>query len=114
VALQGPADQTGLIVVVTHYPPGAPKWNPVEHRMSGVTSANWAGEPLAGYETTLKYARAARTESGFRCRACLGRKDYPARQRGAAEDKARVRLKPSPVPPKWDYTIRPHRSHAKC
>jgi Rhodopirellula transposase DDE domain len=114
VALQNLADETGLILVVTHYPSGASKWNPIEHRMFSVISGNWAGEPLVSYETILKYIRTARTQSGFRCRACLDRKDYPTRQRVASEDKARVRLKPSPVLPKWNYTIRPHRSLAHC
>jgi DDE family transposase len=110
VALQRLADETGLIIVVTHYPPGASKWNPIEHRMFSVISGNWAGEPLVSYETVLKHIRTARTETGFRCRACLDRKNYPTRQRVTPEDKARVRLKPSRILPKWNYTIRPHRS----
>jgi hypothetical protein len=62
----------------------------------------------------VKYIRTARTETGFRCRAYLDRNEYPVQQRVKPEDKARVRLKPSPVLPKWNYTIRPHRSHAHC
>jgi hypothetical protein len=109
VALQALADATGLIIVVTHYPSGASKWNPIEHRMFSVISSNWAGEPLVSYETIVKYIRTAKTESGFRCRASLDRKKYPTRQRVTAEAKARVRLKRSRVLPKWNYTIWPHR-----
>ena len=109
VALQKLADDTGLILVVTHYPPGASKWNPIEHRMFSVISGNWAGEPLVSYEAVLKYIRTARTETGFRCRACLDRKEYPTRQKVAPEKKARVRLKPGRLLPKWNYTIWPHR-----
>jgi Rhodopirellula transposase DDE domain len=109
IALQNLADQTGLILVVTHYPSGASKWNPIEHRMFSVISGNWAGEPLVSYQTILKYIRTARTETGFRCRASLDGKDYPAYQRAAPEDKVRVRLKPGRVLPKWNYTIWPHR-----
>jgi hypothetical protein len=112
VALQHLADETGLIIVVTHYPSGASKWNPIEHRMFSVISGNWAGEPLISYETVVKYIRTARTENGFRCRACLDRKEYPVRQRTTAEERASVRLKPGPVLPKWNYTIRPHRHPA--
>ena len=36
----------GLIVTVAHYPPGASKWNPIEHRLFSQISKNWAGEPL--------------------------------------------------------------------
>jgi len=111
VALQRLADATGLILVVTHYPPGASKWNPVEHRMFSVISGNWAGEPLVSYETVLKYIRTARTETGFRCRACLDRKDYPVKQSVTPAEKARVRRKPSRVLSKWNYTIWPHRPH---
>ena len=114
VALQRLADETGLILVVTHYPPGASKWNPIEHRMFSAISRNWAGEPLVSYETVVKHIRTARTRTGSRCRAWLDRKDYPARQRARPEDKARVRLKPHRVLPKWNYTIWPHRPHAKC
>ena len=110
VALQRLADETGLTIVVTHYPPGASKWNPIEHRMFSLISGNWAGEPLVSYETVVKHIRTTRSESGFRCRACLDRKDYPTKQRVTPEDKARVLLKPSPVLPKLNYTIRPHRS----
>jgi hypothetical protein len=111
IALQKLADETGLIIMVTHYPAGASKWNPIEHRMFSAISGNWAGEPLVSYEAILKYIRATRTETGFRCRAWLDRKEYPARQRAKPEDKARVRLKPHRVLPKWNYTIWPHRSH---
>ena len=113
VALQGLADECGLVITVTHYPPGASKWNPIEHRMFSVISGNWAGEPLVSYETVVKYIRTARTQTGFRCRACLDRKDYPARQRATPWEKARVRRRPGRVLPKWNYTIWPHRPHAK-
>ena len=69
VALQRLADEFGLIIMVTHYPPGASKWNPIDHRMFSLISANWAGEPLVSYETVLKYIRTTRSEAGFHCRA---------------------------------------------
>ena len=111
VALQNLADETGLILVVTHYPPGASKWNPIEHRMFSPISGNWAGEPLVSYETILKHIRTTRTETGFRCCARLDRTSYPTRQRATPEDKARVRLKPGPLLPQWNYTIWPHCPH---
>jgi hypothetical protein len=114
IALQRLADTTGLILVVTHYPPGASKWNPIEHRMFSLISGNWAGEPLVSYETILKYLRTTRTETGFGCRAWLDRKVYPARQRAAPEDTARVQLKPHRVLPQWNYTIWPHRAPGNC
>jgi hypothetical protein len=109
VALQALADEFDLVITVTHYPRGASKWNPVEHRLFGPLSANWAGEPLDSYETILKYIRTTRTATGGRCRARLDRKGYPAEHRVTPAERARVRLKPRPVHPQWNYTIWPHR-----
>jgi len=107
-ALQGLADEFDLIITVTHYPTGASKWNPIDHRMFSLISANWAGEPLASYETILGYIRRARSSQGFHCRACLDPTDYPANSKVTPEVTARVRLRPRPVLPKWNYTIWPH------
>lgn len=46
VGLQALADECGLMITVTHYPTGASKWNPIEHRMFNLISGNWAGRPL--------------------------------------------------------------------
>ena len=114
VALQGLADEFGLIITVTHYPPGASKWNPIDHRMFSLISANWSGEPLVSYETILGYIRRTRSSGGFHCRACLDETDYPTGYKVKPEEKARVRLKPRPVLPRWNYTIWPHGKPAKC
>ena len=103
------ADEFGLILTVTHYPAGASKWNPIEHRMFSPISENWSGEPLVSYETILKYIRTTRTETGFHCRARMDWKDYPPGRRATREEKAGVRLKRRPVRPELNYTIYPHR-----
>jgi Rhodopirellula transposase DDE domain/Winged helix-turn helix len=109
VWLQRLADEFGLIISVTHYPPGASKWNPIEHRLFSRISANWSGEPLVSYETVLKYIRTTRTESGRPCRARLDKKEYPIEHAVAPEEKARVRLKRRSVRPELNYTIYPRR-----
>ena len=55
------ADRLGLAVTVCHYPTGASKWNPVEHRLFGPISINWAGKPLRTFETMLAYIRGTTT-----------------------------------------------------
>lgn len=50
-------DRHGLPVAVAHYPPGASKSNPIEHRLFSELSKNWAGRPLESLETILNYAR---------------------------------------------------------
>lgn len=41
-----------LTVTVCHYPPGAAKWNPVEHRLFSQISQTWAGLPLTSVEVS--------------------------------------------------------------
>lgn len=108
VALQGVADEFDLTITVTHYPAGASKWNPIEHRLFGPISANWAGEPLVSYETILKYIRTTRTGTVGRCRARLDTTAYPVKHRVPKEERARVRLKRRRIRPELNYTIYPH------
>ena len=55
----------GLTVTVSHYPPGASKWNPIEHRLLSQISKNWPGEPLTGIDKILQFIRTTKTESGL-------------------------------------------------
>lgn len=106
--LQRLADEFHLTITVTHYPPGASKWNPVEHRLFGPISLNWAGQPLRSYETMLKFIRTTKTESGLRCRARLDRRNYATGRKVSPDEKAQINLKPHRVLPDWNYTIEPH------
>ena len=45
--LQRWANEDGLEITVCHYPRGASKWNPVEHRLFSPISRNWAGQPMS-------------------------------------------------------------------
>jgi len=110
LALQHLADEFGLILTITHYSPGASKWNPIDHRMFSLISDNWAGEPLTSYELILKYIRMTRSKTGFRCRASLDRKNYPTKVKVTPAQKSYIRLKRCNVLPQWNYTILPHES----
>ncbi len=60
IALQNLADETGLHITVSHFPPGTSKWNKIEHRMFSHISMNWRGKPLTSHEVIvnliLKYS----------------------------------------------------------
>ena len=107
LGLQRMADEFGLMITVGHYPAGASKWNPIEHRMFNLISANWAGEPLTSYEVMLKHIRTTRSSTGFHCHASLDTSFYPTKAKVSEEAKATVRLSRHTVLPKWNYTIRP-------
>jgi hypothetical protein len=114
LALQDMADEFDLVITVTHYPTGASKWNPIDHRMFSLISNNWKGEPLTSYEVMLKHIRRTRSQEGFRCRACLDTKEYPERGKISPEERARVRLRRRKVLPQWNYSIFPHGRLRDC
>jgi len=100
-------DPYGLTVTVCHYPPGASKWNPVEHFLFSRISANWQGEPLTSFEKILKYIRTTKTESGLKVRAVLNTRDYPKGVTLPAEDIEAIPIRRNKILPKWNYTISP-------
>ena len=94
-------------MTVCHYPSGASKWNPIEHRLFGEISKNWAGKPLDSYETMLKYIRTTKTETGLRVRARLLTKQYmKGRKVSEAEMREMEIARPEKLP-HWNYTLRP-------
>jgi hypothetical protein len=74
----------GIAVTIAHYPTGASKWNPIEHRLFSEISKNWAAEPLDSYEEMLKFTRTTSTRTGLVVTAYLDRNQY------------RTRLRPNP------------------
>lgn len=101
------ADRFALSVTVCHYPPGASKWNPIEHRLFSEVTKNWAGQPLNSYETVLKYIRTTKTKTGLRTRATLLRRDYPTGVKIPDREMAKLRIRRHAPLPDWNYTLAP-------
>jgi hypothetical protein len=70
-------NQFGITITVAHYPTGASKWNPIEHRLFSQISKNWAGEPLVSHEKMLGFIRSTSTKTGLSVSAYLDRAEYP-------------------------------------
>src|ERR1035438_8793646 len=67
----------GITATVAHYPTGASKWNPIEHRLFSEISKHWAAEPLVSYDKMLGFIRNTSTKTGLVVTAYLERKEYP-------------------------------------
>ena len=100
----------GLEVTVCHYPTGASKWNPVEHRLFGPISVNWAGIPLRSFETMLALIQGTTNQSGLKVAAFLVEKDYQKGRRVANQVMDGLNIERHAICPKWNYTIRPRLS----
>lgn len=101
------ANSFALTVTVAHYPTGASKWNPIEHRLFSEISRNWAGEPLDSYQKILNYARTTKTQTGLKVTAYLDRRKYPCGVKPSAGELAALRLSRHDTLPAWNYTIKP-------
>jgi hypothetical protein len=98
----------GITVTIAHYPTGASKWNPIEHRLFSEISKNWAAEPLDSYQKMLKFIRTTQTQTGLVVTAYLDKNDYPTRLKPDRKLIASLRLIRGKILPQWNYTIRPN------
>jgi len=101
------ADRFGLTVTVCHYPTGASKWNPVEHRLFSEISKTWAGCPLRTFDLALRYIRQTKTQTGLTVQAHLVTEHYATGVKVSDEEMDALNLQRHDVCPQWNYTIRP-------
>lgn len=97
----------GLSVTVAHDPPGASKWNPIEHRLFSEISKNWAGRPLDSYEAILNYIQTTATATGLRVQAHLVEQEYEKGIKITDDQMSELAISKSEELPKWNYTINP-------
>jgi hypothetical protein len=102
------SDRFGLIVTVCHYPMGASKWNPIEHRLFSEIIKTWAGCPLRTFVVAAQYIRETKTKTGLAVRAHLVRKKYATGEKISDEMMATLNITHHTVCPQWNYTIYPH------
>ncbi|MEA2077783.1 MAG: ISAzo13 family transposase [Candidatus Marinimicrobia bacterium] len=93
---------------VCHFPPGASKWNPIEHRLFSEISRNWKGTPLIDYETVLKYTQTTKTEKGLEVEAILVDKQYKKGMKASEDDLRNLNINYHEINPSWNYTISPN------
>jgi hypothetical protein len=98
-------DTHGVAVTLCHYPTGASKWNPIEHRLFSRISTNWAGTPLRSLNGMLAALRGTVTKAGLKVRALLNRKQYQAGVKVTNDELAELGLQRHKVCPNWNYTI---------
>ena len=103
-------DRLGLTVTVCHYPTGCSKWNPIEHRLFGPISLNWAGTPLRTWETLLGAIRGTTTATDLTVAAVRLEGAYLPGQSVSDADMEALLLDRHDVCPAWNYTLRPRPS----
>jgi len=100
-------DGLGLRVTVCHYPRGCSTWNPIEHRLFGPISLNWAGKPLRTWEALLAFMRGTTTATGLAVRAERLEGVYATGLKVSDAEMTTLNLTVHDVCPSWNYTIQP-------
>lgn len=106
------ADAFGIPVMVCHYPTGASKWNPIEHRLFSFISLNWAGKPLRTLDTMLGLLNQTTTSTGLTVKASLIDRRYQKGIQVSQEVWDSLLLKHRPICPLWNYIIFPRSAAA--
>ena len=105
--LQTLADETGLAITVCHYPPGASKWNKIEHRMFSFVSLNWRGKPLESLEVIVNLIAATSTSTGLKLYARLDDATYERGIDITDDQLAAVNITRHTFHGDWNYTVIP-------
>ena len=107
VELQKFANETGLEIQVSHFPPGTSKWNKIEHRLFSAISLNWRGRPLVSHEVILALLESTTTRTGLKVRAALDRSAYPKGIKIPKSEMKTLALRPDTFHGEWNYTLLP-------
>ena len=105
--LQKLADETGLIIAVSHFPPGTSKWNKIEHRLFSFISKNWRGQPLTSLEVIVSLIAATTTKKGLKVHASIDDSTYPAGTKLTDAEMKEIDLRRDTFHGEWNYEIHP-------
>jgi len=107
IVLQDLADETGMRLSVSHFPPGTSKWNKIEHRMFCFITQNWRGKPLISHEAIINLIASTTTQTGLTVQAELDTNTYETGIEVSDEELARVNITRHDFHGEWNYTIAP-------
>jgi transposase len=111
VALQKLANDVGLNLSVSHFPPGTSKWNKVEHRLFSFITQNWRGKPLVSVQVIVNLIAATRTTKGLIVKAAIDDRKYDIGIEVTDEEMAKLNIAPAMFHGEWNYTIKPQRKN---
>lgn len=101
------ATETGLSVIVCHYPPYCSKWNPIEHRLFSQVHKAMEGVVFSDYRTVEKCIAKASTKTGLTVVVRLNLKEYQIGIKTAHSQIDKKRIAFHPIIPDLNYRIWP-------
>jgi transposase len=108
-SLQELADETGLTIYVSHFPPGTSKWNKIEHRLFNHISMNWKGQPLVSLDVIINLIGNTTSQTGLKVYAMKDDNKYPTKIKISDEEMESLNIMPMGALGKWNYKIKPRK-----
>ena len=106
-SLQALADETGLSIMVCHFPPGTSKWKKIEHRLFSFISRNWRGRPLVSYEVIVSLIAGTTNSGGLSVGCAMDTREYPRGVKVTDDEMAALALERGGWRGDWNYVISP-------
>ena len=100
------AQETGLEIHVSHFPPGTSKWNKVEHRLFCYISKNWAGKPLIDINTIVNLISSTKTKKGLEVKCVVDTNKYPIGLKADDDMMSNIDIEKVGPNESWNYIIR--------
>jgi len=105
--LQTLATELGMDICVCHYPPGASKWNKIEHRLFSYISKNWRGIPLVSHEVVVSLIAGTTTKTGLKVQSMLDENIYKTKIKVTDDEFEKINIMKNSFHGEWNYTISP-------
>jgi hypothetical protein len=110
--LQKLANEIGIDISVSHFPPGTSKWNKIEHRLFSFISQNWRAKPLVSYKAIVQLIAATTTSTGLTVHCELDQNRYPKGIIVSDAEMASINITRADFHGDWNYTISPVQNRA--
>ena len=106
-SLQDFANETGLEIHVSHFPPGTSKWNKIEHRLFSYISKNWRGRPLMTLAIVVSLIASTTTREGLVVKSGIDTNEYAKGIKVTDEEIRGFSLSRDEWHGDWNYVISP-------
>ena len=107
-SLQNFADETGLTIHVSHFPPGTSRWNTIEHRFFAFVSKNWLDRPPETVEIIVNLVGPAATPAGLKLKCRQNMSTCENGKDGRDEELQNVNFTAAGWHGEWNYVISPN------
>jgi len=108
--LQELADESGLTIHGSHFPPGTSKWNKIEHRLFNHISMNWKGQPLTSLDVIINLTGHTTSHTGLKVYAMEDHNTYQTKRKITDQQLNNLNIIRNDTLGKWNYKILPRDS----